>query len=33
MAKEVKEACQEAFQLLNKESLGLGKDDRSEILG
>jgi hypothetical protein len=33
MAKEVKEACEESFQLLNKESLGLGKDDSSEVLG
>jgi hypothetical protein len=32
MAKEVKEACEEDFQLLNKESLGLRKDDSSEIL-
>jgi hypothetical protein len=32
MAREVKEACEESFQLLNKESLGLEKDDSSEIL-
>ena len=33
MAKEVKEAYEESFQLLNKESLGLGKDDISKVLG
>jgi hypothetical protein len=33
MAKEVKEACEEAFHSLNKESLGLKKDDHSEVLG
>jgi hypothetical protein len=31
--KEIKEDCEEIFHLLNKESLGLGKDDCSEILG
>jgi hypothetical protein len=33
MAKEIKEDCEEVFDLLNKESLGIGKDDCSEILG
>jgi hypothetical protein len=33
MAKEIKEDCEEIFHFLNKESLGLGKDDCSEILG
>jgi len=33
MAKEVKEACEEYFQLLNKETLCLEKGDSSEILG
>jgi hypothetical protein len=33
MAKEVKEACEEAFHSLNKESLGLRKYDHSEVLG
>lgn len=32
-SKEIKEDCEEVFHLLNKESLGLGKDDSSEILG
>ena len=31
--KEIKEDCEEIFHFLNKESLGLGKDDCSEILG
>jgi hypothetical protein len=31
--KEIKEDCEEVFHFLNKESLGLGKDDCSEILG
>jgi hypothetical protein len=29
MAKEVEEFCEEAFHSLNKESLGLDKEDRS----
>jgi hypothetical protein len=33
MAKEVKEACEEAFNSLDKESLGLRKDSISELLG
>ena len=33
MTKEIKEDCEEIFHFLNKESLGLGKDDCSEILG
>jgi hypothetical protein len=33
MAKEVKEACEEAFHSLEKESLGLDKDSISEVLG
>jgi hypothetical protein len=33
MAKEVKEACEESFHSLDKESLGLGKDSISEVLG
>ena len=33
MAKEIKEDCEEVFDFLNKESLGIGKDDYSEILG
>jgi len=33
MAKEIKVDCEEVFDLLNKESLGIGKDDCSEILG
>jgi len=33
MAKEVKEACEEAFHSLNKDSLGLGNDDHSEVMG
>jgi hypothetical protein len=32
MAKEIKEDCEEVFNSLSKESLGLGKDDYSEIL-
>jgi 3-methyladenine DNA glycosylase Tag len=32
-AKEIKEAYEEAFHSLNKESLGLGKEDNSEVLG
>jgi hypothetical protein len=32
-AKEIKEAYEEAFHSLNKDSLGLGKDDHSEVLG
>jgi hypothetical protein len=33
MAKEVKKACEETFHSLDKESLGLGKDNISEVLG
>jgi hypothetical protein len=33
MAKQIKEDCEEVFDLLNKKSLGIGKDDCSEILG
>jgi hypothetical protein len=33
MAKEIKEDCEEVFDSLSKESLGLGKDDCSKILG
>jgi hypothetical protein len=33
MDKEVKEACEESFHSLDKESLGLGKDNISEVLG
>jgi hypothetical protein len=33
MAKEVKESCEEVFGLLNKELLGLDKEDSSGILG
>jgi DNA-directed RNA polymerase subunit H (RpoH/RPB5) len=33
MAKEVKEFCEEAFHSLNKESLGLDKEDSSGVLG
>jgi hypothetical protein len=33
MAKEVKEACEESFHSLDKESLGLRKDSISEVLG
>jgi hypothetical protein len=33
MAKEVKESCEETFCSLNKELLGLDKDDSSGILG
>jgi hypothetical protein len=33
MAKEIKEDCEEVFDLLSKESLGIGKDGCSEILG
>ena len=33
LAKEIKEACEEVFHSLNKKSLGLGKDDCSEVLG
>jgi AAA+ ATPase superfamily predicted ATPase len=32
-AKEIKEDCEEMFYLLNKESLSLGNDDCSEVLG
>ena len=32
-AKGIKEDCEEVFHFLNKESLGLGKDDCSKILG
>jgi hypothetical protein len=31
--KEIKEDCEDIFHFLNKESLGLGKDDCSKILG
>jgi hypothetical protein len=33
MAKEVKEFCEEVFHSLNKESLGLDKEDSSGVLG
>jgi hypothetical protein len=33
MAKEVKEACEEAFHSLDKDSLGLDKDSISKVLG
>jgi hypothetical protein len=33
MAKENKEAYEEDFDSLNKESLGLGKEDNYEVLG
>ena len=33
MAKEVKEFCEKAFYSLNKESLGLDKEDSSRVLG
>jgi hypothetical protein len=33
LAKEIKEACEEVFHSLNKKSLGLEKDDCSEVLG
>ena len=33
MAKEIKEDCEEAFDLLYKKSLGIGKDDCSGVLG
>ena len=33
MAKEIKEACEEAFDFLDKKSLGIGKDDCSRVLG
>jgi hypothetical protein len=33
MAKEVKKECEETFHSLHKESLGLGKDNISEVLG
>jgi hypothetical protein len=33
LAKEIKEACEEVFHSLNKKSLGLRKDDCSEVLG
>jgi DUF4097 and DUF4098 domain-containing protein YvlB len=33
MAKEIKEDCEEAFDLLDKKSLGIGKDDCSGVLG
>jgi hypothetical protein len=33
LAKEVKKACEEAFHSLDKESLGLEKDNISEVLG
>jgi hypothetical protein len=33
MAKEVKEFCEEDFHSLNKESLGLDKEDSSGVLG
>ena len=33
MAKEIKEDCEDIFHFLNKESLGLRKDDGFEILG
>jgi len=33
MAKEVKEACENDFHSLHKESLGLDKDSISEVLG
>ena len=33
MAKEIKEDCEEAFDLLDKKSLGIGKEDCSGLLG
>jgi hypothetical protein len=33
MAKELKEDCEEAFDFLDKKSLGIGKDDCSRVLG
>jgi len=33
MAKEVKEACEEAFHSIDKDSSGLDKDSISEVLG
>jgi hypothetical protein len=33
MAKEIKEECEEAFDLLDKKSLGIGKKDCSGLLG
>jgi hypothetical protein len=33
MAKEVKDFCEEAFHSLNKESLGLDKEDSFGVLG
>jgi hypothetical protein len=33
LAKEVKKSCEEAFHSLDKESLGLEKDNISEVLG
>jgi hypothetical protein len=33
MTKEVKKACEESFYSLDKESLGLGKDNISKVLG
>jgi hypothetical protein len=32
MAKEIKEDCEEAFDFLDKKSLGIGKDDCSRVL-
>jgi hypothetical protein len=33
MAKEIKEYYEEAFDLLDKKSLGIGKDDCARVLG
>ena len=33
MAKEIKEDCEESFDLLDKKSLGIGKDDCVGVLG
>jgi hypothetical protein len=33
MAKEIKEDCEEAFDLIDKKSLGIGKDDCGGVLG
>jgi hypothetical protein len=33
LAKEIKDNCEETFELLDKKSLGIGKDDCSGLLG
>jgi hypothetical protein len=33
MAKKIKEDCEEAFDFLQKQSLGIGKDNCSGVLG